>query len=274
MDESDFSYIQKLVFDKSANVIESGKEYLAEIRLLPIFRSEGCESIHELVSKMRMNQSEDLKDKVVEAMTTNETLFFRDAQPYEALKRVVIPSLMEKNKTYRTINIWSAACSTGQEPYSIAMLICENFPSLLDWNVKIIASDIAKKVIERAHEGIYSQLEVNRGLPPELLAKHFKKVGSDWQISEKIKNMVEYKEINLAKTWPPSLPLLDIIFMRNVMIYFDIPTKKNIFKKLAHLIKSESYLFLGGAETTMNLSESFERITADKTSFYQLKRNS
>ena len=221
----EFEYIRQVVHDGSAIVLEPGKEYLAEARLLPLAHREGFGTLQELVSRMRGDPASLLRRKVVEAMTTNETSFFRDLHPFEALRKHVLPDLSAVRASERRLNIWCAACSTGQEPYSIAMLLREHFSHLKTWSVRLIASDLSAEILARAREGRYNQLEVNRGLPAVLLVKYFQQRASEWRIADDIRSMVEFVEINLAKAWPP-LPSMDVILMRNVLIYFGLETKK------------------------------------------------
>lgn len=265
----DFDYLCKLVHDSSAIVLEPGKEYLLESRLLPLARREGFDTLNALVTNLRANSVNGMHRKVVEAMTTNETTFFRDLHPFEALRKKVLPELIEKRSVERRLTIWSAACASGQEPYSIAMLLREHFPVLAAWDVRILATDLSQEMVQRTQQGRYSQLEINRGLPAPLLLKYFEQQGLEWQIKEELRRMVEARQLNLAKDWS-YLASPDVIFMRNVMIYFDPKTKKGILAKLRQLLRPNGYLFLGGAETTLNLDDSFTRVQFDKAAFYQI----
>ena len=204
-------------------------------------------------------------------MTTHETSFFRDLNPFEALRLTVIPKLIAMRGQTRTLNIWCAACSSGQEPYTIAMLLRENFPALATWNVRLIATDLSEQILDRVREGIFTQAEVNRGLPAPLLVKYFKKVGLKWQLKDDLRRLVQFSEMNLIEAWP-TMPRMDLVFLRNVLIYFSGETKRTILEKVARLLAPDGYLFLGGAETTLNLSESFCRTADHKTSYYQLQQ--
>lgn len=266
-----FNYIQKLVHERSAIVIETGKEYLVESRLTPLALREGFCSIEEMVSRLRLQPYSDLHRKVVEAMTINETSFFRDGYPFETLKKKILPELFMKREAERKLNIWCTACSTGQEPYTIAMVLKETLTNLANWTIQLIASDLSLYMIERAQEGRYNQIEINRGLSPTLINKFFHKEGSDWQVNDDLRNLVTFREINLASTWP-AMPQLDIIFMRNVMIYFDVATKKNILSKVKQNLKQDGYMFLGAAETTINIDDSFECEYFGNAGYYKLKR--
>lgn len=265
----DFDYLCKMIRERSAIVLEPGKEYLVESRLQPLAMRNGYNSLGALVATLKAQPYNGIHRQVVEALTTNETTFFRDIHPFEALKKYVIPNLMGKRKNERRLTIWSAACSSGQEAYSIALLLKENFPSLQDWNIRIMATDLSQEMLRRTREGRYSQLEVNRGLPIPLLMKYFVRQGLEWEIREDLRRMIEVRELNLAKEWGP-LPAFDIVFIRNVMIYFDLPMKRTILAKIRQHLRPDGYLFLGGAETTLNLDESFVRIPFEKASGYQL----
>lgn len=270
--DHDFNYLADLVRNFTGIDLSPNKMYLFESRLLPIAQSEGLGSLEELVARLQVEpiHSSSLHQKIAEAMTTNETSFFRDAHPFEILKQTVIPEFLVKRKPERSLNIWCAACSTGQEPYSVAMLIQEHFPELMSWSLRILATDIAPTILARAKKGCYRQIEINRGLPVQLLAKNFEKNGNEWRIKECLRNMIETRLLNLIEPWPV-IPAMDIIFIRNVLIYFDIETKKNILAKLRGLLRPDGYLFLGGAETTLNLDDAYERVKCDKTGYYRLK---
>jgi chemotaxis protein methyltransferase CheR len=268
MTPEDFAYICRLVRDRSAIVLEPGKEYLVETRLFPVVRSLKLESISQLVQKLRGNDN-GMIARVIEAIVTTETSFFRDMAPYEALKKTILPELIAKRRDSRRLNIWSAACSTGQEPYSLVMLLRESFAELSTWNVTILATDISGDVLTRARAGHYNQIEVNRGLPAAMLARYFTQLGNVWELSAEIRNKVEFREMNLTRAWPP-MARMDIVLLRNVMIYFDPETRKSILSKVASLLKPDGYLLLGGAETTLNLNNSFRRVEHFKTGFYQL----
>ena len=264
----DFDYVRALVQKRSAIVLDSDKLYLAETRLHSLARKEGYASLDALVAVVRGERDDGLSRKVVEAMTTNETSFFRDLQPFEALRTTILPEIIRQRQTERSLKIWCAACATGQEPYSIAMLLREHFPFLLGWDIKILASDIATEVLDRARAGRFSQLEVNRGLPARLLVKYFTKQGNVWQIDEGIRRLVDFRPINLVGDWP-ALPDFDVVFLRNVLIYFDLPTKKQIFGRIKRLLKPGSALLLGGAETTLNIDDGYERVQLEKATYYR-----
>lgn len=266
----DLDYVRDLVYNHSAIVVERGKSYLVESRLGPLVRQEGLSSIEELVAQMRARSIDGLHWKVVEAMTTNETSFYRDIHPFEALRKSVLPEILERRQEKRELNIWCAACSSGQEPYSIAMMLREYFPNLINWEVQVTATDISREMVDRSRAGRFSQLEINRGLPAPLVVKHFQRAGAEWEIKENIRRMIKFSWMNLAEAWP-TMPQMDIIMMRNVLIYFDPERKKAILGKVARLIQPDGYLFLGGAETTLNLNDSFMRVQFGKATCYRLK---
>jgi chemotaxis protein methyltransferase CheR len=269
MTAQEFDVIRKLVLDRSAIVLEAGKEYLVETRLAPIVRQLNLNSIGELIAQLRCQPTNGLYRQIVEAMVTTESSFFRDRHPFDDLLKVVIPDLMARRREERRFNIWCAACSTGQEPYSIALMIRENFPELAGWRISLLATDLSRQVLDKAREGRFNQIEVNRGLPAILLVKYFDQHGTNWQLKPAIRTMVEFQEINLAQAWPV-LPRMDLVLIRNVMIYFDVETKKAILGRLARVLKPDGYLLLGGAETTFNLNDSYRRVEALKSGFYQL----
>jgi len=272
LSQAEFNFIRRLVLDQSAIVIEEDKGYLVESRLLPLARREGLTSLKLLVQKLQIEPFHNLHRQAVEAMTTNETSFFRDFHPFEALRKAVLPALINRRAEAREIRIWCAASSSGQEPYSLAMLIRENFPQLLSWKVRILATDLSTDVVARAREGRYSQIEVNRGLPASLLVKHFQKRGSEWCLRDDIRQMVEFQVFNLVGAWP-FLPSFDVVMLRNVLIYFGIETKKEIFAKVRRVLGPDGYLFLGGAETTFSIDDSFERLQFERATCYRVRTN-
>ena len=269
MTPEDFAYVCRFVRERSAIVLEPGKEYLVETRLAPVARKMEFDSVGALIAKLRGAPDNGLHARVIEAMVTTETSFFRDSHPFESLKTAALPDLIRRRAAERRLNVWSAACSTGQEPYSVAIIIREHFPELLGWQVNILATDLSAEVLAKARAGTYSQLEVNRGLPAAALVKHFTQSGTSWQVSETVRRAVEFRELNLVRPWP-ALPKMDVVFLRNVMIYFDVETKKAILSRVARQLNPDGYLILGGAETTLNLDSSFRRVDALKGGFYQL----
>lgn len=265
---SEFSYLCELVKNSTAIALDSQREYLMEARLSGIAQQEGFRNVSELLTRVRSGGSSQLQWKVVEAMTTNETSFFRDVKPFEALRQVVFPALIKARQNERKLSIWCAACSSGQEPYTIGLLLREHFPELQNWKVTIMATDIATEMLEKSKSGRYTQLEVNRGLPANYLVKYFKKVGVDWQIDESIMKMVDVRRMNLSVAWP-LLPPIDLVMLRNVMIYFPVETKKQILKNMRSVLRPDGYLFLGTAETTINLDANFTCESFKNVSYYR-----
>ena len=269
LDPGDFTYISTYVRQSAAIVLEAGKEYLVESRLLPVIRDEGFPSISALVSQLRRSTQSPLHARVVEAMTTNETSFFRDVAPFDAMRQVVIPELITRRAAERRLRIWCGAASSGQEPYSLAIMLIEHFPILQNWDVQIYATDISTEILERSRLGRYSQLEVNRGMPAPLLVKYFDRVGLEWVVKPAVRKLVRYEFMNLIKPWTTVQPS-DVVFMRNVLIYFDPTVKKDILGKIRKIMRPDGYMFLGGAETTMNIDANFTRVQLGKTSCYTL----
>jgi chemotaxis protein methyltransferase CheR len=259
LDAQSFSYISSLVRRKSAIILEGEKAYLVESRLTPVVREMGLLNISELVAELQKPGSQTLNQRVVEAMTTNETSFFRDIHPFNALKDKILPGLIQRRSKEKTITIWSNACSSGQEPYTIAMILAEHFPMLKNWKVRLISSDLSNRILDKARLGCFNQTEVNRGLPMNFLLKYFTKDGNKWTVDQGIRNMIEFRELNLVDPFPALLPKMDIVFLRNVLIYFSPESKTEILNKVHAVMHKDSYLFLGGSETTMNLKVNFER---------------
>jgi chemotaxis protein methyltransferase CheR len=266
----DFEFVRTMVMKQAGIVLEPGKEYLVDSRLQPLARREGLASIEELVARLRTPFGAALGPKVIDAMTTNETTFFRDVEPFEVLRKFVLPDLIERNKQTRRLGIWYAASSTGQEPFSVSMLIQEHFPQLLQWDLQQLATDISPSVLARAREGVYSQVEINRGLPANYLVKYFEKQGNQWRLKDLVRKMVRYEELNLIRPWP-AMAIVDIVMIRNVMIYFDVEAKKQILGRIQRLLRPDGYLFLGGAETTLNLDDSFVRQPHARAGCYRAK---
>jgi len=265
----DYEYLRKLLKERSGLMLSAEKHYLVESRLLPVARRAGVSTLVELVQKLKGAGSEALATEVVEAMTTNETFFFRDKIPYEQFHADMIPALVAARAARRSLRIWCAACSTGQEPYSLAMSLKELKPQLGGLRVEIIGTDLSNEVLQKARAGIYSQFEVQRGLPIQLLVKHFKQVGEMWQIEPEIRAMVQFRSLNLLHDFS-SLGRFDIVFCRNVLIYFDQPTKIAVLERLARVTEPDGFLVLGAAETVIGLTETF-RPVPDKRGLYAPK---
>ncbi len=266
MTPQDYEYLRKLLKDQSGLDLSADKQYLLESRLLPLSRKAGLTSIPELVQKMKAG-SASLTAQVVEAMTTNETFFFRDKVPFDHFRQSIMPEMMKARATRKSIRIWCAAGSTGQEPYSLAMCIKEMASQLAGFRVDIVATDISQEVLEKSKAGLYSQFEVQRGLPIQLLVKYFKQNGEFWQVNPDIRAMVQHKQLNLLHDFS-QLGTFDIIFCRNVLIYFDQETKINIFNRLCKAMEPDGFLVLGAAETVVGLTDAFKPFP-DKRGLYR-----
>jgi chemotaxis protein methyltransferase CheR len=262
----DYDFLRKLVKERSGLVLSADKQYLVESRLLPVARKAGLTNLSDLVQQLKGANAQALAVEVVEAMMTNESFFFRDKLPFEHFRNTIIPSLMAARGAQRRIRVWCAAASTGQEPYSLAMCLKEMAPLLTGWRVDILATDISNEVLEKAKAGIYSQFEVQRGLPIQLLIKYFAQVGETWQISPEIRAMVQYRPFNLLNEFA-SLGMFDIVFCRNVLIYFDQQTKVGVIDRIARLVERDGYLLLGAAETVVGLTDSFKPVN-DRRGLY------
>lgn len=264
------SFVCTLVRERSAIELDASKAYLIDARLAPLAKQHGYGSTAELVAGMRAKPQPSLVSNLVEAMTTNETSFFRDIHPFDALRKQILPELRTKRSTPQTLNIWSAACSTGQELYSIAMLLREHFPDLAAWKVSLLGTDLSDDVLGRAREARYSQIEINRGLPAPLLIKYFQRDGMHWQLRPELRALATFRKLNLIEAWP-AMPRMDVVFLRNVLIYFSPENKKSILRKIRQVMAPHAVLFLGAAETTMNLDDSFQRVQVENSVFYRLK---
>jgi chemotaxis protein methyltransferase CheR len=252
---SDYEYLRKLLKERSGLDLSAEKQYLVEGRLVPLARKAGVPGIPELVLKMK-GGAEALTAEVVEAMTTNETFFFRDKVPFDHLKESVLPALIKARAARRSLRFWCAASSTGQEPYSIAMVLKET-AALSGWRTEIIATDLSQAVLEKSKAGLFSQFEVQRGLPIQLLVKYFKQNGEFWQINPDIRAMVQHKQLNLLHDFS-HLGTFDVIFCRNVLIYFDQPTKAAIFERMSRIIEPDGVLLLGAAESVVGITDAFK----------------
>jgi chemotaxis protein methyltransferase CheR len=260
-----YRFLQQHVYAQSGIVLEADKHYLFESRLAPIVRELGLGTINDLCKLLQATRSLEVGRKVVEAMTTNETYFFRDPAHYEAIKSILLPQIKEARRDTKKLRFWSAAASTGQEAYSLGILLLEE--GLVDWNIQILGTDYSSQVLDRARAGIYKQIEVNRGLPTSLLIKYFKHSGVDWQLSETVRKMARFETIDLRESMRSRGPF-DLVFCRNVMIYFDAETKKQILKELHGTLYRGGYLLLGAAESAFGAEEWFERRVIGNATVY------
>jgi chemotaxis protein methyltransferase CheR len=251
----DYDFLRKLLKERSGLDLSADKQYLVESRLIPLARRAGLPGIAELVAKIRTGAAA-LTSEVVEAMTTNETFFFRDKIPFDHLREAILPALVQARASRRSLRIWCAASSTGQEPYSIAMCVKE-FAGLSGWRVEIVATDLSQEVLEKSKAGLYSQFEVQRGLPIQMLVKHFTQTGELWQLNADIRAMVQHRQLNLLQDFS-HLGTFDVIFCRNVLIYFDQDTKVGIFERISRMLEPDGVLALGAAETVVGISDAFK----------------
>ena len=266
-----FDFLCDLVRKESAIVIERGKEYLVESRLAPIARREGLANVGELVQRLVSSPNLPLRGVIVDAMTTNETSFFRDVHPWQALREEILPTLFKARAASRRLNVWCAACSSGQEPYSLAMLLREDFPKESNsWDIKIAATDLSDTMVNRCREGRFSQLEVNRGLPAAMLMRYFQHEGMDWRMDDSLRKLLDVRIANLVV--PSSLPQMggiDLVMIRNVLIYFDDATKAKILTDIRGRMRNDGYLMLGSSEVTTGATSGFARHQTGKTIYFR-----
>ncbi len=268
---SDFAFVSTLVRREAAIVLAPGKEYLVEARLIPVARAVGAASVATFLADLQRRPSIDHQRRIIDALTTNETSWFRDQEPFAALTDVVLPELVKLRAAARKVRLWSAASSSGQEAYSLAITLQEHLPP--GWSYEIMGSDISTEMVERAEKAEYSQVEVNRGLPAAQLVQYFERVGAHWRITPQLRRNVSFRLMNL--TGPlPAMPQFDVIFLRNVLIYFDVATKKSVLRNVARLLRPDGWLFLGAAETTIGIDDNYERLAAGRTSAYRVRNAS
>ncbi|MEX0582061.1 MAG: protein-glutamate O-methyltransferase [Sneathiella sp.] len=271
MNSQDFQLFGDIVRKRSGLVLTEEKIYLLESRLVPLARRRGLESLEALAEEVRRSSDERLLNEITEAMTTNETFFFRDTKPFDIFSAAVLPQLIQSRSAKKSLRIWTAACSTGQEPYSIAMLLKEEAAKMAGWRVEILATDISNEVLEKAKAGLYSQFEVQRGLPIQLLMKHFQQVGEMWQIDSSIRAMVKFQPKNLLEDLG-GMGQFDVVFCRNVLIYFDQATKGKVLNQVHNILADDGALFLGGAETVLGICDSFKPVEGQRGVYTSAKR--
>jgi len=262
----DYEYLRRLLRERSGLVLAPEKQYLVESRVLPVARRAGCASITELVRRLREQDVEPLKAEITEAMTINESFFFRDKVPFDRFRDTVLPALLATRAKARRFRVWCAAASTGQEPYSLAMIVKSMQEKFSGWRIEIIATDISNNVLEKARAGIYSQFEVQRGLPIQMLMQHFEQVGEQWRLSEAIRKMVQFRQLNLLADFA-ALGTFDVVFCRNVLIYFDQATKVDVLERVYRQTAADGFLLMGAAETMVGLTDIFVPL-AEKRGLY------
>lgn len=265
----EFDFLKGFLKTRSGLVLSSEKQYLVESRLMPLARKAGLPSLSDLVKKLQSGTARQLETDVVEAMTTNESFFFRDKTPFDNFTSFMLPELLEKRAAKKRLRIWCAAASTGQEPYSLAMCLKEQASKLAGWRVEIIGTDLSNEVLTKAKTGIYSQFEVQRGLPIQMLLKYFTQTGEVWQVNPEIRAMVQWRQLNLLDNFT-TLSEFDIVFCRNVLIYFDQAAKSDVLARTARLLPEDGYLVLGAAETVVGLSDQFQPVP-NLRGLYQLR---
>jgi len=265
---ADFAYVSQLVRREASIVLAPGKEYLVEARLIPVARALGADGVAGFLAALQRRPDAGHQRRIVDALTTNETSWFRDREPFHALTDVVLPELVKARSATRKVRLWSAASSSGQEAYSLAILLQEALPA--GWTYEIMGSDISTEMVKRAEAGEYSQVEINRGLPATQLVQYFERAGAHWRISGALRRNVSFKLMNLTAPLPP-LPPFDVIFLRNVLIYFDVETKRTVLRNVSRLLRPDGWLFLGAAETTIGIDDNYERVAAGRTSAYRVR---
>jgi chemotaxis protein methyltransferase CheR len=244
----DYSYLRQLVYDQSQNVLDPSRDYLFETRLAKLLRNQGMNHIGDLIQRLRSSRDLNLERSVAEAMTINETSFFRDGRPFELLRTELLPPLLEARRNNRSLRFWSAACSTGQEAYSIAMLLLENFPQLSSWAIRIEGTDISHEVVHRCQQATYHRIEMNRGLPARNIVRFFDHHGEDWTVKSEVRMLCNFRQANLCANQLPFSERFDVVFLRNVMLYFSLETRKKLLSNIHRLLAPDGLLFLGSSE--------------------------
>jgi chemotaxis protein methyltransferase CheR len=263
-----FQCVRDLVLRRASIVLESDKDYLLRARLEPVAREEGLGGFEELVTVLQQGASERLEARVVDAMATHETRFFREPPMFQALSEHMLPKLFEARRTGRQLRIWSAGCSTGQEPYSVAMAVSEHRPDGGNWDISILATDLSEQAVDRVKSATYRQAEVDRGMPERYRQKYLTKEGDQWIVGTELRSMVTARTLNLAAPWP-ALPTMDIVLLRNVLMYLSSSTKRIILKRLSATLASDGYLFLGSSESSGHLDPGWEPMRLDGVVYYR-----
>ncbi len=264
-----FTFVRELVQRESAIVLNPGKEYLVESRLAPLARRAGQRDIDAYVADLRLRRDPAAAKQIVEALTTNETSFFRDGAPFASLRTTLLPDLATR-RTRPELRIWCGACSSGQEPYSVALTVLDT-PAMAGWKVEVLGTDLNEEVLAQARSGRYSQIEVNRGLPATSLVKHFVRDGAHWRVSPAVAGSVSFRALNLIRPFPP-MGRFDVVFLRNVLIYFDVATKRDILRRVRSVLAPDGYLILGAAETTLGVDDSWDRVASGQSSVYRTRK--
>jgi chemotaxis protein methyltransferase CheR len=269
---ADYDFLRKLVYEQSQNVLDPSRDYLFETRLARLMRNENLCSLDQLVARMRSMRDASLESAVAEAMTINETSFFRDSRPFELLKTMILPELIERRRLQRTLRFWSAACSSGQEAYSIAMLLRESFPELSGWKIRIEGTDLASEMVQKAQQGRYHRIEINRGLPARNVVRYFDHTGEDWFVKPELRELCNFRVANLCQALPFHEPF-DMIFLRNVMLYFSDDTRRSLLRGVHRMLSPDGYLFLGSSEQPVELGL-WNTVLVGGTCHYRPRRSS
>ncbi|MCO8272626.1 methyltransferase [Actinoplanes sp. TRM 88003] len=268
LSQAEFNFVSQLVRREASIVLAPGKEYLVEARLIPVARAVGASGVSEFLADLQRRPDPTKQRKIIDALTTNETSWFRDREPFAALTDVVLPELVKSRAAARKVRVWSAASSSGQEAYSLAITMQEALPA--GWSYDIMGTDISTEMVKRAETAEYSQVEVNRGLPAAQLVQYFERAGAHWRITQALRRNVSFRLMNLTAPLPVMQPF-DVIFLRNVLIYFDVATKRTVLQNVAKLLRPDGWLFLGAAETTIGIDDNYERVAAGRTSAYRVR---
>lgn len=266
-----FETVRELLRQHAAIVLEPGRAWMVERRLSPLAASEGLGHVDALAERLRGTPFGPLHARVVDALTSTDTAFFRDLHPFEALRRGILPELVTRRTAERRLRIWCGAASTGQEPYTVALLLCEDFPELAEWDVSILATDLSQNVLDHACAGRYGEHEVAASVPEPLRARWFVRDGTEWELRPEVRRIVEFRRMNLVEPWP-ELPAFDVVLLRNVLVYFDRDTRSRLLGQVARVLHPDGWLVLGATETTLDADPSFERAAVDRSWAYRLQR--
>lgn len=271
LSEEDFQFVRRVVHEEAGLCLDADKDYLVKCRLRPMATNQAGGNIGNLLQQVRSSPDPQLRRAIAEAMTIQETYFFRDPWFFDSLRQEVLPALIRARFRERTLRIWCAACATGQEVYSLSLVLEEHFPEIADWTVEILATDLSRSALVQASSGNYTQMEVNRGLPAQLLLKHFTRQGLRWQVRPAIRQRIRFQQLNLVGAWPP-LPPFDLVLLRNVLIYFDTPARCNVLNRVRQQMRDDGYLFMGGTESPLGLVSGFQAGADGRACHYQLQQ--
>ncbi len=265
-----YDFLRQIVYARSNNVLDPAHDYLFETRLARLMRDRGMTQVGELVEHLRMRRNPDLEWAIAEAMTINETSFFRDIHPFELLRAELLPHLIERRWETKRLGFWSAACSTGQEAYTLAMVVREHFPFLSGWDLRIEGTDISTETVARASSGRYHRIEMNRGLPARNVVRFFDRHGEDWIAKDEIRRLCHFRQVNLCKPPIPFAERFDVILLRNVMLYFSRETRHELMRQVHRLLAPDGVLLLGAAEQPVDMSP-WQACVRGGTCFYRPK---